>query len=153
LRAGRDLLTSRRNRGGAIAVVQGEQNDMRNWLHPPLLRASAAVPTACGGGGSAPATLDGTWARSDTGAGGRTTITLSSQCGAVTGAGTFVGEGGVAGTLTVAGTWQGDRADLTLCFSDGAVGRFHGTLVGPGQLGGTMSFDGGATREAAFARP
>jgi len=108
--------------------------------------------TTGGGGALPPATIDGTWARADTGGRSRTTITLSSREGTVTGAGTFVAEGGAAGTLAVAGTWQDGRADLTLRFSDGAVGRFCGTSAGAGPLAGTLAFDGGAPTEAAFTR-
>jgi hypothetical protein len=87
--------------------------------------------------------LRGTWSRVFDAPGNSTVLQLSVSASTITGTGTFAGEAGPSGTLTVTGqiaTGQpaGTLVEIDFAQSDGFVGHFTGTLDAADSLSGSV---------------
>jgi hypothetical protein len=82
------------------------------------------------------ARLVGTWSAAFDFAGNSLILMLSAHDSTVTGTGTYAGEAGPSGTLTVDGTVTGATIDIDMHYDSGRQMHFRGDLTGFDHLNG-----------------
>ena len=97
--------------------------------------------------------IDGTWVASSDSMGSTLTLRLKSQASSVTGTGTYSVGAIRTGTLTIHGTYQRRKADLTLVYDHGEVVRLRATSTDDEHMAGTLTYKSGSVMTVKFARP
>ena len=125
---------------------------MRSPRLPTLLALTIALalPTACGGDISDPAsptTAAGDWLQARLVPGSSMLLHLTLRDTTVTGTGTFSIEAGANGTLTVTGIATSSQVSLDMVQSNGTTAHFRGTLATADSMSGSLYYD----RDPIFA--
>jgi len=108
--------------------------------------------SSCGGGDSAPPTVDGNWAAPLIVVGSSTVMSLVSQQSTVTGTGTYAYEAGASGTFTVSGSYRPPQLSLILQYDNGRTASYSATLTDASHMNGTMAVSGGPAAPFEFVK-
>ena len=114
--------------------------------------ACLSLLSGCGGGDSAPPTVDGRWVAPIVIVGSSMAMSLASQQSTVSGTGTYAYEAAASGTFTVSGTYQPPRRSLVLQYDDGRTGSYSATLSDASHMNGTMTISGGSASPQEFIK-
>jgi hypothetical protein len=117
-----------------------------------LIAGLVALLSACGGGDAPPASIDGKWIAVSQVIGSSLTLELTTQNGAVAGAGTYMIEAGRSGVLAVAGTYQPPVAALSLKYDNGTTAVYAATVSDASHMSGRLKFQNGETVDLTFVR-
>ena len=97
--------------------------------------------------------IDGTWVATSDSMGSTLTLVLTSQRTSVAGTGTYSVGAMRTGTLTVTGTYQRRRADLSLMYDHGELVRLRATSTDAEHMAGTLTDKSGSVMTIKFSRP
>lgn len=111
----------------------------------------ATLLTSCGGDTSTPS-INGKWNEVYSFPGSSLNFTLSTQNTAVSGTGSYVGEAGPQGALTVTGTYQPPSVNLSIVYDNGATYTFVGTVPDSNDMNGKMTYLTYAPTAVSFVR-
>jgi len=107
--------------------------------------------TSCGGNSSTPS-IDGKWNEVYSFPGNSLNFTLSTQNTAVSGTGSYVGEAGPQGNLTVTGTYQPPSVNLSILYDNGVTYTFVGTVPDSNHMNGQMTYSSSTPTAVSFVR-
>lgn len=118
-----------------------------------VLAASLLASAACGSDvtNTLETKLPGTWSQDFDVAGNARVMMLSVIGSTVTGTGSFAGEAGPSGNLTVTGNVSGSQVALQIAQDNGDTLRFNGALPAGNRLTGSL-VDSGDSVVATFER-
>jgi hypothetical protein len=107
---------------------------------------------SCGGGGSAPLTLDGTWDATSLVVGSSMTLVLTEQSAKVAGPGSYSIAAGPKGILVVAGEHTGGVVALVIGFDNSPQATYTGAMQDATHMTGLLAYQGGSTSKVDFVR-
>jgi hypothetical protein len=109
-----------------------------------VLAGSILATAACGSNvtNSLPSSLTGTWSQDFDAVGSARVMMLSVAGATVTGTGSFAGEAGPSGSLTVTGHVTGSHVELQIAQDDGVTLQFDGTVPAGNTLSGSLTEPG-----------
>jgi hypothetical protein len=125
-------------------------------LHRLILAVALGSAAACSSNGitdsnRVAAELRGTWTQTGLGAGSSRVLTLQVTGTTVTGTGSYSGEAGPFGNLTVTGSITGTTITLTIAQDDDVTYHLNATLASPNELTGSL-FTTGDPVEVSFQK-